>query len=107
MAALPSQEEYDAFDRHLDRLMSGAAHKDEWERFDILMGEAASASHPYLVHAYVQGCLLDRITTDGIAEDIWLLWAWLGDWYELGDDDAAIEAQSCMRTAAQEWRIAG
>lgn len=103
MNDLPSQEEYDAFDAHLDKLMRDAAHQDEWERFDILMREAAYAPHPYLVHAYVLGCLSDRMTEDLAASNMYLLWAWLGDWYELRDDIEAIEAESYMQEAAQEW----
>ena len=102
MTDLPSDEEYDAFGAHLEELMRNAADRDEWQRFDILMGEAATAPHPYLVHAYVLGCMTGRMVEDAIAEEVYLLWASLGDWYELRVGER-VDAESYMKAAAQEW----
>jgi hypothetical protein len=107
MAGLPSREENDAFRAHLDDLLHKADQddQDEWAQFDILMREAASAPHPYVVHLYVGGVLLvGEISGKVFEADMYLLWSWMGDWYELNHDlQEKVQAESWMREAAREW----
>ena len=42
-----SSEGYNAFEQHLEQLITNTAHLSEWERLDPLMREAATAPHPY------------------------------------------------------------
>jgi hypothetical protein len=107
MRDLPTREENDAFQAHLDRLLQKADQErlDEWAQFDILMRQAASAPHPYVVHLYVHGVLLVGDISGKVLEgEMYLFWSWMGDWYELNHDvQQKVEAESWMRDAAREW----
>jgi hypothetical protein len=106
-----SHEEYVAFDEHLEQLVTTAAGLDEWKQLDLLMHEAASAPHPYLVHSYAAVCML-RVMTDEtrdereevLASNLYLVWNGFGDWYEMtGKALERAEAEASLRLSANEW----